>query len=143
MGIIPESWIHKAAMSASSAIGRQEVTKRLTYGFLYRGRGYVQLTGRANYATWAELLNEDIVNNPDLVAKNPVVAARILVEGMRDGRFRQRRLSEFLNGGDPDFFNARDIINGDKKIVDKGASKNRGIRVAEIAERYLAVLADQ
>ncbi len=110
-------------------------------GFRYRGRGYVQITGRANYKTWSKKLNLDLESNPDLVSMNPDVAAQILVRGMRDGSFRgKHKLSKFITGSKKDFFNARDIINGDKNITDEGQTKTRGQRIAEIAENYLAVL---
>ncbi|WP_201271599.1 N-acetylmuramoyl-L-alanine amidase [Sinorhizobium meliloti] len=110
-------------------------------GFRFRGRGFVQLTGRANYRTWAELLGADILANPDLVATDASLAARILVQGMREGRFRGgHKLSDFLASEEPDFFNARDIINGDKRLFDRGQPGNRGTRIAELASRYLTVL---
>lgn len=45
-------------------------------GFKYRGRGYVQLTGRDNYTRAGRALGLDLVNNPDLAAK-PDIAAKI------------------------------------------------------------------
>lgn len=47
-------------------------------GFRYRGRGYVHLTGRANYAAAGKALGLDLVGNPDLAAE-PTVAAQIAV----------------------------------------------------------------
>lgn len=37
-------------------------------GFKFRGRGYIQLTGRANYTSFGKAINEDIANNPDIVS---------------------------------------------------------------------------
>jgi putative chitinase len=37
-------------------------------GFKFRGRGYIQLTGRNNYVQFSKFLGEDCVDNPDLVA---------------------------------------------------------------------------
>ena len=45
-------------------------------GFKYRGRGYLQLTGKNNYSKFAKFIGEDTVNNPDLVAtKYPLASA--------------------------------------------------------------------
>ena len=48
-------------------------------GYLFRGRGIFQLTGRANYETMGKKLGLDLVNNPDLAAQ-PEVALRIACE---------------------------------------------------------------
>jgi putative chitinase len=37
-------------------------------GYKFRGRGYIQLTGRANYTAFGKSIGEDIVNNPDIVS---------------------------------------------------------------------------
>jgi len=45
-------------------------------GWLYRGRGYIQLTGKDNYAAFNDQLPEDILKNPDLVATQyPMLSA--------------------------------------------------------------------
>jgi putative chitinase len=45
-------------------------------GYKFRGRGYIQLTGRTNYTAFGTSINEDIANNPDLVAtKYPLLSA--------------------------------------------------------------------
>jgi putative chitinase len=40
-------------------------------GYTYRGRGYIQLTGRANYESFAKDIGVDFLNEPDLVATSP------------------------------------------------------------------------
>lgn len=45
-------------------------------GWKYRGRGYIQLTGKNNYAEFDKVVTENILQNPDLVAtKYPLLSA--------------------------------------------------------------------
>ena len=45
-------------------------------GYKYRGRGYIQVTGKNKYVILDKLLPEDIVNNPDWIAlKYPLFSA--------------------------------------------------------------------
>jgi len=47
-----------------------------TEGFAFRGRGYLQLTGKDNYSAFSKFIGEDCVANPDLVAtKYPMDSA--------------------------------------------------------------------
>lgn len=43
-------------------------------GWRYRGRGYIQLTGKENYETIGRRIGVDIVSSPDLVAEDARVA---------------------------------------------------------------------
>ncbi len=98
-------------------------------GFLFRGRGYVQITGRANYSHIGLLLGVDLVSNPDL-ALDPDVAYKIASGGMHHGWFTGRRLSQFMTGDTPDFINARRIIN----------SLDHASEIAAFAQTFLALL---
>ncbi|MBD2121870.1 S8 family serine peptidase [Trichocoleus sp. FACHB-262] len=98
-------------------------------GYRYRGRGYVQITGRSNYQKWSQRLGIDLIGNPDL-ASNPDIAAKILVQGMRDGAFTGVGLGKYISGNSRDFYNARRIVNG----IDRASD------IAQIAERYYEVL---
>lgn len=45
-------------------------------GYKYRGRGYIQLTGKDNYKAFDAVVTENILENPDLVAtKYPLLSA--------------------------------------------------------------------
>ena len=45
-------------------------------GYKFRGRGYIQLTGKNNYAAFGKAINEDITANPDLVSTQyPLLSA--------------------------------------------------------------------
>lgn len=80
-------------------------------GYLYRGRGYVQLTGRLNYARASKEVGADLIANPDL-ALQPAIAANIIVRGMTEGWFTGRKLSDYILGSKADYQNARRIVNG-------------------------------
>ena len=45
-------------------------------GFKFRGRGYIQLTGKSNYTNFTKFIGEDCIASPDLVAtKYPLASA--------------------------------------------------------------------
>jgi putative chitinase len=45
-------------------------------GWTYRGRGYIQLTGKTNYSSFDKFVDDDIMLNPDLVSiKYPLLSA--------------------------------------------------------------------
>ena len=45
-------------------------------GYKFRGRGYIQLTGKDNYKAFSDFIAEDCIANPDLVAtKYPLTSA--------------------------------------------------------------------
>ncbi len=95
----------------------------------YKGRGYVQITGRRNYTDWSQRLGIDLVGNPDQ-ARNPQIAARILVEGMMRGTFTGRSLPDYVGNGRADFNNARRVVNG----TDRAGS------IASIANRLMSAM---
>lgn len=86
-------------------------------GAKFAGRGYVQLTGRTNYARAGQKIGIDLVNNPDL-AMQPKIAAQIMYSGMIEGWFTGKKLSDYFKPGLSDPYNARRIINGLDKASD-------------------------
>ena len=44
-------------------------------GFKFRGRGYIQLTGKSNYAAFDAVVPDDILANPDLVSTKHALAS--------------------------------------------------------------------
>ena len=77
----------------------------------YYGRGFVQLTWKTNYAKFGQLLNIDLVNQPDL-AMEMSTATKIMFIGMTKGLFTGVKLSNYFNDKGADWVNARKIING-------------------------------
>lgn len=80
-------------------------------GYRYRGRGYVQLTGRGNYRKAGEKVNTDLLANPDL-ALQPDIAAMVLVKGCLEGWFTTKKLGDYINATKCDYRNARRVVNG-------------------------------
>lgn len=52
-------------------------------GFRFRGRGPIQLTGRANYQRYAQKIGADLIRNPDLI-NEPNIGCRVAVAYMLD-----------------------------------------------------------
>ncbi len=75
-------------------------------GYRYRGRGYVQLTGRANYEKFGEILAIDLAENPDY-ARAPEVAGCLLAAFLDANR---NRLIQALDK--QDLKAARKVVNG-------------------------------
>lgn len=77
-GNLNESYARKPEKIASRVYGGRmgngdESTKE---GFKFRGRGYIQLTGKNNFKRFSDFIGEDVVVNPDLVAtKYPLTSA--------------------------------------------------------------------
>lgn len=80
-------------------------------GQTYYGRGYVQLTWKANYDKMSGVTGVDLVDNPGL-ALDPKIAAVILFEGMEHGDFTGVGLPKYFSDTVDDPVNARRIING-------------------------------
>lgn len=70
----------------------------------YKGRGYVQITGRSNYTRFG------IADNPDK-ALEAQTAFEIMTRGMHEGLFTGKRLKDYINGDKCDYVQARRIIN--------------------------------
>lgn len=92
-------------------------------GCRFCGRGYVQLTGRANYA------RAGLLDDPER-ALDPAVAAAVLEQGLREGWFTGRRLMDVLPLGGPatrvQFTAARRVVNG----------QDRAALIADYAMRF-------
>lgn len=93
-------------------------------GYRYRGRGYVQLTGRSNYKKASQALGVDFLAKPDLALQSGS-AATILVRGMSEGWFTGFKLDDHSN-----FTAMRKVVNG----------TDNASKIADYAEIFLKAL---
>jgi putative chitinase len=77
----------------------------------FKGRGFVQITGRANYTKASKVVGVDLVSNPER-ANDWEIAYTILTLFTKNGWFTGVKLSNFLKEKETDFYNARKVING-------------------------------
>jgi putative chitinase len=91
-------------------------------GLRFKGRGYVQITGRANYAKLGSALGlgTSFVTQPALVLE-PINAYRIMSAGMIKGLFTGKRLASYIDTNGKDYIGARRIINGTNKAMEIAA----------------------
>ncbi len=84
---------------------------QLSDSWVFKGRSYVQITGRRNYILFAKKLGIPLVENPDL-ALQPEAAFQIMTIGFMEGLFTGKKISHYINDQKTDYFNARRCING-------------------------------
>lgn len=104
-------------------------------GFLYRGRGYIQITGRLHYQEWSNRLGVDLVGNPAL-ASVPANAATIAAFGMVEGAFTGRALGQYVSAAKEDFYHARRVVNGINPGVAREIAKNAEVYLRAIMGCY-------
>ena len=85
----------------------------------YYGRGFVQLTWAENYKKYSRLLNQPLIDEPDL-AMQPKLALFILVHGFKNGVFTDgaHKIEDHINSSKTDYLNARRCINGTDKAAE-------------------------
>ena len=88
-------------------------------GERYRGRGYVQLTGRDNYVRYGRQLGIKLAEKPDLACE-PDIAGRILAAFLKD---KERLIKEALL--EDDLRTARRAVNGGSHGLDRFADTYR------------------
>jgi predicted chitinase len=98
-------------------------------GVRYKGRGFVQVTGRRNYTDWGKRLRVDLVAQP-VLATDLKWAVPILIDGMLLGTFTGKKLSTYVGKTKADFVNARRVVNG----------TDRAATIAGYAKKFLAAL---
>ncbi len=96
----------------------------------FSGKGDVQCTGRRNYKTISKLINVDLVSNPQKMLE-PSISAWSMFEGMINGIYTTRKLSQYFNATTENWTGARAIING----------KDRAKEIGDIAKEFYKAIA--
>lgn len=102
-----EEYASGAAYEGRKTLGNTEPGD----GRRFKGRGFVQITGRRNYTDWAKRLGVDLVGNPALAARLDH-ATTILIDGMMLGTFTGKKLPDYVVGSKKDYVGARRVVNG-------------------------------
>lgn len=92
--------------NAGTKIGKALGNTQPGDGYLYRGRGLIQITGRRNYAMAGQKLGLDLIKHPDK-ALDIKVAVQILVRGMVEGWFTGKKMADYKT-----FDDMRRVVNG-------------------------------
>lgn len=98
-------------------------------GKSWLGRGYVQITHKANYQKLKGVTGIDLTGDPTKAMEVPV-ALDIMFKGMAKGSFTSKKLGDYFSGGKEDWRSARKIING----------LERADLVASYAKKYYSAI---
>lgn len=109
--------------------GRLKWVKKPYWRDGWFGRGYVQLTHKANYQNAEEKLGLPFTSNPALALESGP-ASRVLVWGSMEGWFTSKKIGDYITLNKSNFRAARRVING----TDKAS------QIAKIARDYDAAL---
>jgi putative chitinase len=107
-------------------------------GWKYRGRGFIQMTGKQNYADAGKSIGVDLIGNPDLAA-DPKIAAQIVVWFFKKNIKRitdwanVEQITKVVNGG---LIGLEDRKKEFKHFLDKMAS---GTMVAAVPSTGTAI----
>lgn len=97
-------------------------------GFRFRGRGYIQLTGRYNYDFYGKTINENLVKDPEL-ANEPGQAGMILASF-----FKVHKIDQMCNN--LDWHKVRQTVNG----INKKTGQPNGIdEFMKIVVQYMDI----
>ena len=95
----------------------------------YYGRWFIQLTHKSNYQKYTQIIRDmwknfrdndgnvlkssdiDLVNNPDIILNSNELSIFIAIHWMKNGNFTWKKLDDFINDTQSDFYNARSIVN--------------------------------
>ena len=99
-------------------------------GYKYRGRGFIQLTGKSNYRAYSDVAGVDLVKNPDALL-DPIISAKVSAEFIKRGS----KTLDFKNQQEADRAITQ-VIGGLGLNLNKGYGKELLARVQEYSVKY-------
>lgn len=117
----------------NTAIGRSMGNINKGDGWTYRGRGYIQLTGRNNYKTFGDLTGFNLIANPELLVTDPTISAIVSVKFILVG------LGKNVTFKDQESANraVTQVIGGRGLNLDKGYGAELLAKVNEFSEKIV------
>lgn len=110
-------------------------------GYKYRGRGFIQLTGKANYAAFAKDTGIDALRNPDLVSRPDIAAKSALWFWKKNkgiGPAAQRgditAVTKIVNGGTNGLSDRKNKFNSYLSKLQSGSLKTDATAPAIVAK---------
>lgn len=115
-----------------TALGRSLGNTQSGDGKRFRGRGYILVTGRANYQKLSDALGIDLVANPD-AAIEPATAYRMLSESLFSGLLTGKKIGDFLTSKQIDYGRMLTTV-----AVEKSGPKTS--RIVRMARTFVKIL---
>lgn len=81
----------------NNALGRSMGNVSPGDGWTYRGRGYIQLTGRANYKFYGDLTGFNLIANPELLVNDRTISALVSVKFILVGLHGNTKFNDQLS----------------------------------------------
>jgi predicted chitinase len=101
-------------------------------GYKYRGRGYIQITGKNNYKSYSSVAGVDLLKNPDALLQ-PDIAAKVAAEYIK--RTGGKKGLEFANQQEANRAITQ-AIGGSKLNLDKGYGAELLNKVEKNSKNY-------
>lgn len=114
---LPQEEFAEKIYGKDTAKGRALGNVEVGDAFKYRGRGFIQLTGRENYRVMGEKLGVDLVANPELM-NNPEIAAKATAQFLKDSGIK---LTDNISDNLKQLISA---VGGGKKFLSSVAGQN-------------------
>ena len=119
----------------NTQIGREMGNTEEGDGYKYRGRGYIQITGKNNYKAYSKVAGVDLITNPDALLK-PDIAAKVAAEFIK--RNSGKKGLEFANQSEANRAITQ-AIGGSKLNLNEGIGAELLSKVEKYSNNYEGV----